>query len=94
MAEPCGAGDGACRDAHRIESGSAGLTQETSTTDDVVAPPGRSEQERDLPVAEEPNVNPDHYGPGGEPEAAPSLPAAEGARDETATRPNRNPDHY
>lgn len=41
--------------------------------------------------ATEPNANPDHYGPGGEPEAEPSLPAAEGVRGETA--PNRNPDH-
>jgi hypothetical protein len=81
----------------RAASGSEALpagTQETPTTDGVVAPPGRSEQERDLPAAaEEPNVNPDHYGAAGEPQPEPSLPAAEGVREETATAPNRNPDH-
>jgi hypothetical protein len=91
-AAPCDGGDGACRDAHRSKAESAESTQETLTTDDVVAPPGRSEQEQDLPAAEAPNVNPDHYGPGGEPESEPSVPAAEGAID-GATAPNRNPNH-
>jgi hypothetical protein len=94
--EPCepGAG-GACREASQGEGEEpAGSTQETPTTDDVVASPGHSDQEQDRPaVAGQPNANPDHYGPGGEPEAEPSLPTAEGVRDEAATAPSRNPDH-
>lgn len=43
------------------------------------------------PVADQPNINPDHYGPGGEPEPEPGGPTAEGTRE--ATAPNRNPDH-
>ncbi|HET6832003.1 MAG TPA: hypothetical protein VFH44_11715 [Solirubrobacterales bacterium] len=68
--------------------------QEAPTTDEVAAPPGLSDQEQDRPAtAGQANVNPDHYGNGGEPAPDPSQPSAEGAREEIDGPPNRNPKH-
>lgn len=96
--EAAGAGCGSPYSRHATggdpsESGSVVPASAADESADGIDPSAQEQEQGRRTEVTEPNVNPDHYGPGGEPVAEPSVPAAEGALDETATAPNRNPNH-